>query len=128
MSENWICQNCGHENPVIAKVCGKCSALKGTVETFEKNGTEYIRYNIVVKRNAEQLLETLALAILIVGIICSVILAFYGMGLYSDHDKEEAYWCFWSILPVMLTSATVYALLKVICNISDTLQEIKNKI
>lgn len=134
MSENWICQNCGHKNPGIAKVCGKCSALRGSVGLFEEKSQNDISQDIKCDSieisegadcKSEKTLETIAAIIRVVGIIMAIIFLFVGINLLQEDDN---YVFLIYIIPTLLFSETAHAFLRVICNISNNLRDINRKI
>ena len=75
---------------------------------------------------AEIVLSIIAKATLILGIITAIILFFVGVKKYPDYEISEML-IVWSI--VMLTSSVItWAVLKVLCNISNNLHKINQKI
>lgn len=133
MDKEWTCQNCGHKNPDVARVCGKCSALRGSVGLFEEKSQDDISEDsecdlIEISGDedckSEKALETIATVIRVVGIIVAAVFLFVGINLFQEDDNYILLIC---IIPTLLFSETMYAFLRVICNISKNLRRLNKK-
>lgn len=134
MDKEWTCQNCGHKNPDVARVCGKCSTLRGSVGLFE----DKLQKNISLAPEdelteilldtpdckSEKALETIATIIRAVGIIVAIIFLFVGINLLQEDGNYVFLIC---IIPTLLFSETAHAFLRVICNISNNLRRLNIK-
>lgn len=76
---------------------------------------------------AESVLNIIAIATLILGTITAIILFFVGVDKYADHEKRTGeLLMIWSVA-LLISSVFTWAVLKVLCNISNNLHEIKKK-
>ena len=133
MNSEWTCQNCGHKNPDVARACGKCSALRGSVGLFEEKSQDDISEDSECDLieifgdedcKSEKALETIATVIRVVGIIVAAVFLFVGINLFQEDDNYILLIC---IIPTLLFSETMYAFLRVICNISKNLRRLNKK-
>lgn len=74
---------------------------------------------------AESVLNIIAKAILILGTITAIILFFVGVDKYSDYGIGITL-MIWSVA-LLISSVVIWAVLKVLCNISNNLHEINKK-
>lgn len=74
---------------------------------------------------AEIVLNIIAKATLILGTIAAIILFFVGFDKYSDYGIGITL-MIWSVA-ILISTVVTWAVLKVLCNISNNLQEINKK-
>lgn len=74
---------------------------------------------------AEKVLSGIATAILILGTLSAIILFFIGVDKYSDYGIGITL-MIWSVA-LLISSVVMWAVLKVLCNISNNLHEINKK-
>lgn len=102
------CYQCGKDMPHPLK--------KSTPKRIDEETTE----------KAEIVLSIIAKATLISGIIIAIIMFFVGVKKYPDYEMSEML-IVWSI-PMLISSVITWAVLKVLCNISNNLHKINKKI
>lgn len=76
---------------------------------------------------AEIVLNIIAKVTLILGTIAAIILFFVGVDKYSDYERIGITLMIWSVA-LLISSVITWAVLKVLCNISNNLQEINKKL
>lgn len=74
---------------------------------------------------AESVLNVIAKATLILGTIAAIILFFVGFDKYSDY-RIGVTLMIWSVA-ILISAVVTWAVLKILCNISNNLQEINKK-
>lgn len=114
-----ICSKCGYENHEIAKICNKCNfRLDGDIE--QDLLAEDLEKMTAKKNKSGALLEGLGLAILVVGLMVSMIAGF-GYGEYS----AGAGWFIFIVCS--FASVLSFAVLKGFAEVIYLLQQLNNK-
>lgn len=128
MSKKCLKCGCDMNETSASDYCYNC--MKSTnptlVEKVQNQQEEGVSKGNTTRR-AEAILSLIAQAILIVGIIASIILLFVGAYMLlnmSEHNKELGILLLIYILYILPISITTWGILKVICNISNNLYEI----
>ena len=116
------CKKCGKElDNVVSDYCLDC--LKSTYSTLVENKKNKLDEEAIGK--AESVLNVIAIATLILGTIAAISLFFIGVDKYSDYGIGRTL-MIWSVA-LLISSILTWAVLKVLCNISNNLHEINKK-
>lgn len=135
-SELWKCV-CGEFNDVSEEACRSCGLTKdgflAKKEDVVRDKEYFTPMSTTVVRppqsNAPELaLKTIATIVMVCGVIISVVLLIVGIILISDIDEMTGLAVLLSIIPVLLYSLVIWGLLRVFCNISINIKEIKAKL
>ncbi|MFT0343736.1 hypothetical protein ACMSEJ_18605 [Bacteroides thetaiotaomicron] len=123
MSKKCLKCGCDLSNDNIL-YCPKCCD-----ELYKPHKQEVVDKEDITRR-AEAILSLIAQAILIVGIIASIILLLVGAYMLlnvSEHNKELGMLLLIYILYILPISITTWGVLNVVCNISYNLYAINKK-
>lgn len=102
---------------------------KYPMETKQKISYSESDYEPSRRNTPESALKTIATIVLVCGIIISVAFFIAGIVLVSDYyGKTIGRALLFSIIPVLLSSIVIWALLRVFSNISINVREIKEKL
>lgn len=134
MNRQWACDNCGATNDMSTAVCTECgntytassseqAASKDTAEVEGGSVTEE-----AAPKTPEMVLETVSTVVLWAGILVGVILFFIGKYMIDDSEEAIGYALLITIIPTVLSSVVVWAVLRVLCNISNNLNDINKKL
>lgn len=116
------CKKCGKElDNVVSDYCLNC--LNSNHSTLVEKKRNEVDEEAIGK--AENVLNIIAKATLILGTITAIILFFVGVDKYSDYGIGGML-MIWSIA-LLVSSVVTWAVLKVLCNISNNLHEINKK-
>lgn len=116
------CKKCGKElDNVVSDYCLNC--LNSNYSTLVEKKRNEVDEEAIGK--AENVLNIIAKAILILGTITAIILFFVGVDKYSDYGIGITL-MIWSVA-LLISSVVTWAVLKVLCNISNNLHEINKK-
>ncbi len=116
------CKKCGKElDNEISDYCLNC--LKSTYSTLVEKKKNEVDEEALGK--AESVLNVIAIATLILGTPTAIILFFVGVDKFSDYEIGITL-MIWSIA-LLISSIFTWAVLKVLCNISNNLHEINKK-
>lgn len=131
VNEPWTCENCDTVNEGNTEVCIECGLYKDSfnIEKMERIVVDNTKDNELgamtnanhtTYNNSEKILAIIASITLWGGMIISVICIIGGIA------AEEVF-ILMSFIPVLLTTLVTWAIIKVLCNISNNLREINQK-
>jgi hypothetical protein len=116
------CKKCGKDlDNNFSDYCLDC--LKSNYSTLMEKKKNEVDEEAIGK--AESVLNVIAKATLILGTIAAIILFFVGFDKYSDYGIGITL-MIWSVA-ILISTVVTWAVLKVLCNISNNLQEINKK-
>lgn len=125
----WHCKQCETENPIKSVTCSNCGAhvMFGPRETTNEQDIS-LNYELSPNNAPESALGIIATIVLVCGIIISAVLIVFGIVQISDFGGMAGWITIFSIIPVLLSSIVIWALLRVFSNISINVREIKEKL
>lgn len=82
----------------------------------------------VTSKSAEKTLKAFANAILVIGIVACVVMLLGGVAQIADSEPGAGLYLIALIIPVLVGTLLQWAFITVICNISNNLREINQKI
>lgn len=116
------CKKCGKElDNEISDYCLNC--LKSTYSTLVEKKKNEVDEEAIGK--AESVLNVIAIATLILGTPTAIIIFFVGVDKFSDY--EIGIELITASIVLLISSVITWAILKVLCNISNNLHEINKK-
>lgn len=116
------CKKCGKElDNEISDYCLNC--LKSTYSTLVEKKKNEVDEEAIGK--AESVLNVIAIATLILGTPTAIILFFVGVDKFSDY--EIGIELITASIVLLISSVITWAILKVLCNISNNLHKINKK-
>lgn len=130
MNRRWTCENCGAANDISTAVCTECDNpyMASTDEQTAAEVKVVLPEESVTQKTPEMVLETVSTVVLWAGILVGVILFFIGKYMIDNSEEAISYALLITIIPTVLSSVVVWAVLRVLCNISNNLNEINKKL
>lgn len=85
-----------------------------------------IQYETSTQSNAsESALRTIATLVMVCGVIITVTVLIFGIMLISDYDTITGFTAILSAIAILVSTLVIWALLRVFCNISLNIKDIK---
>lgn len=121
-TEKWVCSNCFSINDDHVEVCRKCGLAKGGFNDPQEEVPN------TPSKAAETSLLSIAQLIYWGGSLCALLMFVAGLILFGSIDSKETGIELLILSPFMLLSSYLTShFLRVICNISNELKKINNK-
>lgn len=110
----------------LNKVLTKGEEIEASNEHYEQDYMEVTQPTQSIAAESE--LEIIATVVIASGTIVSIALLIFGINLISNYDKEFGFAIIFLMITILLLSVVVWGLLRVLCNISINIKEIKEKL